>query len=709
MLIFDNSTRVEKVKEGLKFYEQDILSCSYVFEQDIVINLKIDYIMSGFGIVLIEDNGNNLKDTDIAYLFKIGSNTYTVIEKNFLLQKQLQYSTCLLAPSPKNVNLKFTYENNEVSIDWIYDENTVYNLGKTILKKKIGRYKIGFYSNKDNIIKDASFIQGVPRNWNVNIKNTRGGRISFEHNGFKFENCKHDAEIEQQYIHLKKGTYYLSYDKENINNEYKIDCYVFPTELPEEIKESCFEDEFKNLLDKNNIITIEKDMDVNLKFKGTNGKILNIAIKDDVNSGYVETEDKVVTMNGSYMTIILSSLKQVKWRGTINSVPSYTDLTKPCPYALIETVQHRTTLEEANINLKQEYGYIYNVKESSLSICDTTYNQIYKKLIINITEKDNNRINVFRNINAYIYELIVTKLDGEETNILVQKTYKKYITTKINSPLLVTKEDKKIVLDLSSSYREISKDNKVFKMYSTQYNISVPKYAPFMNYSNYKIYAIPDTAIINMTQTSIDKYASSYYELNHNEYKINNDTIILSDTIKDIYSNIVLEYISTDDYEYIFTNYEREIFNNSTINLVLEKEPLQLVNGITIYGILNNSKTKDYHLYRIPKNIINSIDYYADQFDIISEHDYIVDYANNEIKLNKELLKTYKQFIVDYLKNDSYCINYKEKLDQYEVDISTNEDKIYVAYNMHEDGSVYEYKITEILPDKNKYIILRKD
>ena len=709
MLIFDDSTRVEKIKEGLKFYEQDILSCSYIFEQDITINLKLDYVMSGFGIVLIEDNGNELNNTDIAYLFKIGSNTYTVIEKNFLLQKQLQYSTCLLAPSQKNINLKFTYENNEVSIDWIYDENTIYNLGKTILKKKIGRYKIGFYSSKDNILKDVSFIQGVPRNWNVSIKNTRGGRISFEHNGFKFENCKHDAEIEQQHIKLKKGTYYLSYDKERINNEYNIDCFVFPTNLPEEIEEQYFEDEAKNLLDKNNILNIPNDMDVNLKFKGNNGKILNIAIKDDINSGYVETEDKVVTMNGSYMTVILSSLKQIRWRGLINSVPSYIDLTKPCPYAIIETINHRTTLEEANINLKQEYGFIFNVKDSALSICDISYKKVYKKLIINITEEDNNRINVFRNMNAYIYELIITKLDGEEINILVQKTYKKYVTSEINGPILVTKEDKKSVLDLSSSYREISEDIKTFKMYSTQYNISVPKYAPFLNYANLKIYAIPDDAIVDLTQDTIDKCVSSYYELNHNEYHISNDSIILEEKIKNVYPSIILEYISTNSYSYIFTNYEREIFDNSTLDLVLEKEPLELVNGIVVYGILNDSEIKDFHLYRIPNNIINSIDYYADKFNIISNHNYVIDYDNNEIKINKELLKTYKQFVVDYLKNDSYCINYKKELDQYEVDIATNEDKIYVAYNMREDGSMHDYKITEISPDKNKYIILRKE
>lgn len=313
--IFDTNSRIEKIPQGIKFYEQDILSCSYVFENDIIINLSIDYITSGFGIVIIEDNGNNieLKNTDIAYLFKIGSNDYTVIEKNFLVQKQLQNTTCLLAPSidNKNIFLKFTYENNIVSFDWLFDKNTTYNLGKTTLNKKIGRYRIGFYSNKDNVIHNISIKQGVAKNWNTSIKNTRGGRISFFDNGFKFENCEYDAEIEQQNIKLTKGTYYLDFESENINSEFNIDCSVFSMQILDDHNEKYFEDNTKNLLNKeDNTIKIIEDTIVNLKFKGTNGKISNICIKDDPDSGYVETEDDAVHIEGSYMTIFLSSLKK---------------------------------------------------------------------------------------------------------------------------------------------------------------------------------------------------------------------------------------------------------------------------------------------------------------------------------------------------------------------------------------------------------------
>lgn len=90
-------------------------------------------------------------------------------------------------------------------------------------------------------------------------------------------------------------------------------------------------------------------------------------------------------------------------------------------------------------------------------------------------------------------------------------------------------------------------------------------------------------------------------------------------------------------------------------------------------------------------------------------NEYNIDYANNEIRIEQTELKKYKQIIIDYIKNDSYAINYIENLDQYEVDIATNEDMVYVNYNMHDDGSTYSYKTTNIIPDKNKYVVLRKE
>ena len=42
--------RIENIN-GLKFYEQDVLMCSYIYSDDVKINVSIDYRNPGFGII----------------------------------------------------------------------------------------------------------------------------------------------------------------------------------------------------------------------------------------------------------------------------------------------------------------------------------------------------------------------------------------------------------------------------------------------------------------------------------------------------------------------------------------------------------------------------------------------------------------------------------------------------------------------------------
>ena len=76
MFIFDKGSRVQKVTEGVQFYEPDILCSSYLFSGDLEINIVIDYERPGFGVVLIEcderepDKMNNYSNL---YLGKLGA------------------------------------------------------------------------------------------------------------------------------------------------------------------------------------------------------------------------------------------------------------------------------------------------------------------------------------------------------------------------------------------------------------------------------------------------------------------------------------------------------------------------------------------------------------------------------------------------------------------------------------------------------------
>lgn len=78
-----------------------------------------------------------------------------------------------------------------------------------------------------------------------------------------------------------------------------------------------------------------------------------------------------------------------------------------------------------------------------------------------------------------------------------------------------------------------------------------------------------------MTKNTIEECASSFIKLKTKEYIIeyfNENTYInILDELKIKYPNIIIEYSDISNFEYWFTNYEREVFNTDNNNLVLSK------------------------------------------------------------------------------------------------------------------------------------------
>ena len=60
--MFTNLARVEQ-KHGCHFYTQDIILLDYVYSGDVIITMDVQYKTPGFGIVLIENNNDNIFDT----------------------------------------------------------------------------------------------------------------------------------------------------------------------------------------------------------------------------------------------------------------------------------------------------------------------------------------------------------------------------------------------------------------------------------------------------------------------------------------------------------------------------------------------------------------------------------------------------------------------------------------------------------------------
>lgn len=708
--MFQTNSRIERSEKGISFYEQDILCSSYMFEGNQVIDLRVDYLYSGLGIVIAEDNGRSFREADHVYLFKLGSNDFHVIEKHILSQSTTVENACIFSPSKMNQNarLVFTIKGKKVSFDMIAkntdtgkDERR--NLGKYEFKKSLGRYRIGFYSNAGNTIRNISFMSGVPEHWRTSIENTHGGRISFFVDGFQFEKCKNDAELEQDEVRLKPGTYFLDYKHEPVDGKYDIDGYVFKSKMSE-VTDNELEDDKKNILDGHGKFVLKEETLVNVKFNGTSGKVYDVCIKDDPKSSFVETKGEVVIIDGSYILIHTDNLSEIRWIGTVFDAPPYDDYTKPCPYAIIETKNQKLSKEKACIDLGQEYSFKFNVASSILS---TTQDKAeISAQHIDVRDEDQNRIIIFHNVKATIRELIIVDKKGHETNVILQKTFKKFVPATIGGPIIIT-DTSFDSLDISSSYREVVTPSWKIELFPKNREIQIQE--SIVNaLENIEVYGIPKGAAVTMGETEIEKYASAFSRITSEYFSFETDVVVLDDVIRDKYEYVAVRYKSCKDFTYVFTNYEREVFDSK--DRILTTNGLADVNeGVVIYGIRNASELKREYLYRVPAdNMINSIDLCAEKYDMIPESLFEVVFENNEIKVDDKVKKIYELFVIDYLKRDSYAINYVDEYAQYEVDISTEADKLLLNYDMNDDGSVNEFKRTGIKPDRNKYIVLRR-
>ena len=607
--MFLKNSRVER-KNGIRFYEQDIMTSEYLFTSDLIVELEIDYFSPGAGIVLLEDQESTIDKVNNAYIFKIGVNDFTVIHKYHIYQDTVLHVSNNIAP-PK-MGLKLTFVKTGRMVELLSGDRSI---GHYMLPKHMDRYHLGFYSNAGNVFKTASIASGMPNNWIVNIKNTNGGRIFFYKDGFNIENCEYDAEIEQPKVFLPKGRYHLTYDKNEIDGKNDITSYVFLSE------DERFNDEKKNLLDENNVLILEEDSHVNIKFKGTSGGIQNISIKSNIKDVYVSTGASAVTTAGSEMVIDLDGLKMVQWKGVVESIPEYESYTDVRDYGIIATKERNYLIDEFGLVFEMEYLYKLDVEEMKLDVFVADTEELHKTIYIALTDEDDNKLSVFKNINGFINEIIIRRVTGEEINVLLQKTSKIYVPAAIKGPIVITDRDY-IPLELSSSHRE-------------------------------------------------------------------------------------------SDGLYVFTNWERELFD-ITRPIRLENPIANISGNIRVYGILPDAILNPDKILTI-QDEIDSIDLYADKYEIITEDNFLIDYYGNKIYLSDEVKERYKEIVIDYLKDDSYCINYIEELHVYEVDISTTKEAIYVMYDYltqdsDDQGAITEYQITDIKPGPtNKYVVLRKN
>lgn len=611
MLIKD--ARVEN-NNGIRFFEKDILKDDYVFSEDVEVSVTIDYILPGFGVVLMDSGGDSSSEKSNAYLFKIGYKQASVhhagsgfqnLEKQISSHKIKTITEGMKITLRKVGKIATLFVNGEKVIDYL-------------IKNELPRYNIGYYSNQGNVIKDIKIRSATPNRWNINMENTTGGYVRFLDDTIVLDECVHDAEIEQQNILLESGEHYISYEIDKNYKDSDIKVYVHKS------TDDRLYDEEKNILKDGKIRLIE-DTEINIKIVGRRGIIKNISISKIPNDDYISTTDNKIDFSGSYLDAYISGLSKITWRGNVNKVPNFFLDNKIAEYGVVMDNKNAVKPEECGISFGYGEPHLYSYEFN----CETYLFKIhrYGKIIYTKTLKDIvNKITIFKNISATITELILYKINGEIVNVNIQNENKQFVNADINSPIIVT-DKYNYPLDLSASYRKS---------------------------------------------------------------------------------------ISNDKSRFIFTNWEREIFEVNRM-IKLDKTVSKESDSVIIYGIRNGFAFDINKIYDIKEDNINSIDLMTRNYDRLSK-DVILHYnqATKEMILDKKLEEKYSHIIIDYKKMNSYCINYHYNRHSYEIDVSSDEDKFKILYNSKElDGkdNVYqinEYKNTNISGNTTGYIVLRK-
>lgn len=297
--------RIENIN-GLKFYEQDVLMCSYIYSDDVKINVSIDYRNPGFGIIFAECNGDNISRYSNINLIRIGDLEWSLIKIKNGEQAVINNGSTPLQSSFDEENvLNLTISKSGRYIKLYSNQKEIL---KTSIGDELGKYNIGFYSNSENTIISADVHEKKPQDWITNIENSNGGRVSFKRDTILFENGDGYIESELQKIKLKAGKYWIDFTAKEVNKNLDIKYYIFESEYDNLEIDPCK----KNIVNyDDNSFTLEKDTEVNILFQCANGEISNISIKDDINQSYVSNSGcEAETKDGSKVIVNLDNIKK---------------------------------------------------------------------------------------------------------------------------------------------------------------------------------------------------------------------------------------------------------------------------------------------------------------------------------------------------------------------------------------------------------------
>lgn len=595
------------INNGIEFYEQDILYDDYLYSGDIDITLKIDYANPGFGVALIDNEGNSIINSK-ALIMKLGSGTFEIIEKDTNNNVSILFSSSASEAKPYKEDLLFKISKRNNIYTFTIGTLELKNL---TLKTEMNNYILGYYSNKDNVIKSINIASSIPYGWNVNMINTGGGYIAFNRDGFNLKGCNGKAEVEQLNIKLSRGRYYLKFDKSN-------DCDIVPYVFNS--NDNRISDDEKNILKHNNIFELPEASNVSLKFVGTVGSISKICITTEADNEYLRTtisDGENRNISGSYIKFLLTNLKYFEFTGMVKNAPGNDHYT-PQNYSIVNINNISYGLYDMTISEGIEYKYIYESGE--ISVYD---NNDVKRWSASASLATT--LSVFNNINGYITNLKLIDNNGNETYFGVHNEITKYVPGLIKSPIVVLDKDRDDEnarpLDLSASYRIIDKEygpyyyfTNVEREYFNAKRRIVLEKIPLQEAGSIKIYLIDKDANFDLNKIyhipdkgqdvimdTIDACVNGQYmivtEDEYDEYGITvyRDTgEIIFDTDLSEYKYILVDYYKNDSYA-INYDYSRQAYSVdiSTINKTVSVIYDNIENTIGTYEYINEQQYVD--------------------------------------------------------------------------------------------------------------------
>ncbi len=169
------------------------------------------------------------------------------------------------------------------------------------------------------------------------------------------------------------------------------------------------------------------------------------------------------------------------------------------------------------------------------------------------------------------------------------------------------------------------------------------------------------------------------------------------------------DIIDHDQDRYVFTNIEREVYPVSTYNNYKTQFDIsENINAVRIYGITN--ETIDYdNVYRVI-NHVDDIGLCCDNnYKQIDGSEVVISRLTNEIVINSDTSE-FSYIIIDYLKDQSYCINPNFDKDTYDIEISSSSKlKYYFAPNSSTVMSDYKVLSFDNFGNDSYYLCIRKE